>query len=101
MTSEADGETAQLRAENAELRRRVEVAEALIGDLRAEALTRRAEVRELAQALPVAMSRHALVRSMLRDVRSHPDKVGVGRRALRKLGRAPRKALRILRRRTT
>ena len=89
-----------LRAENAELRRRVEAAEAMIEELRAESVARRAEVRRLAEQLPLAMSRHALVRQMLRDVRAHPDKAGVVRRAVRKLGRAPRKALRILRGRT-
>jgi hypothetical protein len=90
----------RLRAENAELRRRVEAAEATIADLRTEALERRAEVRRIAEALPTAMSRHALVMGMLRDVRHHPDKGGVARRAVRKLGRAPRKALRIILRRT-
>ena len=41
------------------------------------------------------MSRHALVWGMLRDVRHHPDKAGVFRRAIRKLARA-RKAVRIV-----
>jgi hypothetical protein len=86
----------RLRDENTELRRRVEAAEQVIGELRAEALQRRAEVRAMAEALPTAMSRHALVKGMLRDVRHHPDKGGVLRRGLRKLGRAPRKALRIV-----
>jgi chromosome segregation ATPase len=91
-------EAAQLRAENAELKRRIEEAESEIAVLRDEALVRRAEVRALAEQLPLAMSRHALVRGMLRDVRNHPDKSGVVRRGVRKLGRAPRKALRLLRR---
>ena len=91
-----DQELEELRAENVELRRRVETAETMIADLRAEALVRRTEVRQLAEALPAAMSRHALVWGMLRDVRHHPDKAGVLKRALRKLGRAPRKAMRIL-----
>ncbi len=84
-------------AENAELRRRVERAEEQIEVLRAEALVRRAEVRSLAEALPAALSRHALVTKMLRDVRHHPDKRGVVQRGVRKLGRAPRKAVRLLR----
>lgn len=92
-------ELVRLRAENAELRRRVDLAEASIATLRDEALQRRTEVRALAEALPTAMSRHALVMGMLRDVRHHPDKAGVARRAVRKLGRAPRKALRLLLRR--
>ncbi len=90
------GELERLSAENADLRRRVEAAEAVTDELRADALQRRAEVRSLAEALPTALSRHALVMGMLRDVRHHPDKAGVTKRALRKLGRAPRKALRIL-----
>jgi hypothetical protein len=94
-SAEIDG----LEAENAELRRRVELAEQQIATLRAEALARRSEIRAMAEALPTAMSRHALVTGMLRDVRRHPDKGGVLRRALRKLGRAPRKAVRIALRR--
>lgn len=86
-----------LLAENAELLRRLEEAERHIEVLRAEALERRAEVRALAEVLPAAMSRHALVMGMLRDVRHHPDKAGVTRRAFRKLGRAPRKAARLAR----
>jgi hypothetical protein len=85
-----------LRAENDELRRRVTEAEEAIVVLRSEALARRTEVRSLAEALPTAMSRHALVTGMLRDVRHHPDKKGVLQRAIRKLGRAPRKAVRIV-----
>jgi len=88
-----------LRAENAELRRRVELAEHEIQQLRTEALQRRAEVRSLAEAFPAAMSRHALVTGMLRDVRHHPDKAGAFRRGVRKLGRAPRKAARLVRER--
>lgn len=90
---------AALQAENAELRRRVELAEHEIALLRTEALQRRAEVRTLAEAFPAAMSRHALVMGMLRDVRRHPDKPGALGRAVRKLGRAPRKAVRLVRER--
>lgn len=92
-------ELAALRAENTELRRRVDLATAELAALRAEALERRAEVRSLAEAFPAAMSRHALVMGMLRDVRHHPDKRGVLSRAVHKLGRAPRKAVRIVRER--
>jgi hypothetical protein len=49
--------------------------------------------------LPTALSRHALITGMMHDVRHHPDKAGVVARAVRKLGRAPRKALRIALRR--
>ena len=90
---------AALQAENAELRRRVELAEGEIAELRRDALARRAEVRSLAEAFPAAMSRHALVTGMLRDARHHPDKKGVAARAFRKLGRAPRKAVRLVRER--
>ena len=89
----------QLRAENAELRRRVEVAESMIGELREAALARRAEVRAMAEALPAEISRHALIRAALRDAVHHPDKRGVLARAARKLGRAPVKAWRIALRR--
>lgn len=89
----------RLEAENAELRRRIGLAQEQIDVLRAEALERRAEVRSLAEALPTAMSRHALVTGMLHDVRHHPDKAGVVRRGIRKLGRAPRKAARLLKQR--
>jgi uncharacterized coiled-coil DUF342 family protein len=95
-----DSEIDRLVEENAELRRRVEAAHATIAQLRSEATTRRAEIRALAEALPTAMSRHALVRQMLHDLRHHPDKPGMAGRAIRKLGRAPRKAVRILLRRT-
>ncbi|MGD9996127.1 MAG: hypothetical protein AB7L17_14335 [Ilumatobacteraceae bacterium] len=88
-----------LVAENAELRRRIELADQQIAQLRAEALERRAEIRSMAEALPAAMSRHALVLGMLRDLRDHPDKPGTIRRAVRKVGRAPRKAVRIILRR--
>ena len=90
---------AHLEAENAELRRRVEAAEDEIDLLRYEALARRAEVRAMAEALPSVISRHALVKAMMHDVRHHPDKPGVMKRAARKLGRAPRKAVRIVRHR--
>ena len=92
-------EIERLRAENLELRRRIDIAQAAIDELRADAIARRAEVRELAEALPVAISRHALMRQMLGDVRHHPDKRGVVLRAIRKLGRAPRKAVRLALRR--
>ena len=88
-----------LRTENAELRRRVDVADSAIEELRHAALARRTEVRRMAEALPAEVSRHALIRSALTDVRRHPDKRGVALRAIRKLGRAPGKMLRIARRR--
>ncbi|MEO5724743.1 MAG: hypothetical protein ABIQ39_01825 [Ilumatobacteraceae bacterium] len=90
-----DSDLERLRAENAELRRRVEAAESAIAVLRAESLQRRGEVRAMAEALPAEVSRNALIRQALRDAVRHPDKAGVAGRAARKLGRAPMKALRI------
>ena len=50
----------------------------------------------MAEALPAEVSRNALIRLALRDAVHHPDPRGVAVRALRKLGRAPRRATRIL-----
>ena len=50
----------------------------------------------MAESLPTAMSRNTMVKAMLSDVKHHPDKVGVSKRAVLKLGRAPRKAMRIM-----
>jgi hypothetical protein len=83
-----------LRAENAELRRRVDAVTAEIDQLRVESLQRRDEVRRLVADLPTVVSRKSVVRQMLSDGAHHPDKSGVAGRALRKLGRAPRKAFR-------
>jgi hypothetical protein len=85
----------RLRAENAELRRRVDAALAEIQQLREESLARRAEVRALVADLPTVVSRRAVLRQMFSESVHHPDKAGVIRRALKKLGRAPRKALRV------
>jgi hypothetical protein len=91
----AQTELDHLRADNDELRRRLDLADAAIDELRGEALARRAEVRAMAEALPAEVSRHALIRSTFRDALHHPDKRGVAMRAVRKLGRAPTKAFRI------
>jgi hypothetical protein len=100
MSSEHHTPSSDLEGDNAELRRRLNVAEATLDDMRTEALERRAEVRALAESLPTAMSRHALLRSMARDALHHPDKAGVVKRAIAKAGRAPRKAVRLVRERT-
>ena len=89
-----------LRAENADLRRRLELAELALEALAAEARARRAEVRVLAESLPTAVSRHAVLREMLSDARHHPDKSGVVRRGVAKACRAPRRAIRLFRGRT-
>ena len=80
-------ELAALCAENESLRARVEAAEAAIAELRAQALQRRAQVRELVADLPVAMSRKTLLRQVLRDGLAHPDKRGVVTRATNKARR--------------
>jgi len=100
MSIQCDTPNSDLERENAELRRRLAVAEGTLGEMQAEALARRAEVRALAESLPTAMSRHALLRSMAHDALHHPDKAGVVKRAIAKAGRAPRKAVRLLRERT-
>ena len=94
--SAADPELNRLQAENAELRRRVELAETAIATLREESLARRAEVRAMAEALPAEVSRRTLVRTLIDDAVHHPDKAGVVRRGVRKVGRAPAKAVRIV-----
>ena len=86
-TSELD----RLRTENTELRRRLELVDAELVELRDDALARRAEVRELAESLPTAVSRRAMVVQMTKDAVAHPDKTGLATRAIRKLGRAPRR----------
>jgi hypothetical protein len=85
-----------LRSENAELRRRLEAVRIEIDELRAESLQRRGEVRQLVADLPTVVSRRTVVRQMVLDGAKHPDKPGVMGRAMRKLGRGPRKVLRLI-----
>ena len=95
-TTVSSEELEHLRSENAELWRRIDEVRGEIDDLRAESLQRRAEVRALVADLPTVVSRRTVVRQMLREGAKHPDKSGVLGRALRKLGRAPRKAFRLI-----
>ena len=95
-TTVSSEELDHLRSENAELRRRIEMTRAEIDELRAEALQRRNEVRQLVADLPTVVSRRAVVRAMVREGANHPDKPGVIGRGLRKIGRGPRKALRLI-----
>jgi len=95
-TTVSSEELEHLRSENAELRRRIDAVRGEIDDLRAESLQRRAEVRALVADLPTVVSRRTVVRQMFREGAKHPDKSGVLGRALRKLGRAPRKAFRLI-----
>ena len=87
-------EVEQLRAENADLRERVESAESAIAELRAEALERRQQVRELVADLPVVMSRKTLLKQVARDAVRHPDKLGVVKRVVNKLRRTVRNSTR-------
>ena len=89
-------EIEQLRAENAELRHRIVVAEAEIDQLRTESVQRRAEVRALTADIPTVLSRRQVLHELVGDAVRHPDKAGVAKRAARKLGRALRKAWRKL-----
>ena len=86
----------RLRSQNAELRRRVEATRIEIDELRAESLQRRDEVRKLVEGLPTVVSRRTVMRKMVVQSVHHPDKPGVLGRAVRKLGRAPRKAARVI-----
>ena len=86
-------DVAALQRENAELRSRVEAAETAIAELRAEALQRRQDVRDLVADLPAAMSRKTLLKQVARDAVHHPDKKGVFVRAVNKARRGVRKAL--------
>ena len=95
-TTVSSGELDQLRSENAELRRRIEEVRIEIDALRAESLQRRAEVRELVADLPKVVSRRTVMRQMVIQGAHHPDKSGVMGRAVRKVGRAPRKAYRTI-----
>jgi uncharacterized small protein (DUF1192 family) len=97
-TTVSSEELDHLRSENVELRRRIEVVQAEIDELRAESLQRRDEVRQLVADLPTVVSRRTVVREMLREGANHPDKSGVFGRGLRKIGRGPRKVVRLINR---
>lgn len=66
----------------------------LLDQLHAESVARRAELREIAEQLPATLSRRALLKSMLVDVRHAPRKGAIVKRAVRKMARAPRAAAR-------
>lgn len=67
----SDSPEAALRAENAELRRRVELAEATISRLTEESLARESTARQLVADLPRAVSRKSLLVDMVRDIFGH------------------------------
>ncbi len=86
-----------LRAENDALTARFAEIEGELATLKEEALQRRAEVRQLAEGLPAAMSRKTLLVQMADDVRHHPDKRRMAGRAVAKLGRGCKKVGRTIR----
>jgi hypothetical protein len=57
--------------------------------IEAESNARREELRRIAAELPAAISRRALVRSMVVDLRHSPNKGAIARRSLSKLLHAP------------
>ncbi len=91
----------ELEAENAELRRRIDLVDSEIEALRAESLQRRQEVRTLAESLPTAESRKVLLTQMANDLRHHPDKKRMAGRAWQKILRGPRKLVRSIKNRLT
>lgn len=86
-----------LLTQNSALRARVDAAEQAIRLLRLESQQRTIEVRQLVQDVPATSSRWAVLRSLGRDVRHHPDKAGVVTAVARKVGRVPRRLWRSLR----
>jgi hypothetical protein len=71
-----------------------------LDELEAESHARRDELREIAAQLPAALSRKALARAVVADLRHSPNKGEIAWRAIKKLVRTPsRAAQRALRRR--
>jgi hypothetical protein len=68
----------------------------LLDQLHAESVARRAELKSIAEQLPATLSRRALIRSALADLRHAPNKAAIASRGLRKLARAPRSIVRRL-----
>ena len=67
----------------------LEEIEARLDELQREAETRRAELKELAAALPEATSRRAYLGAMVRGIADAPDKPMVAKRVVLKALRAP------------
>ena len=57
--------------------------------IEAESNARRDELRRIAAELPATVSRRALVRAMVNDVRTSPNKGAIVRRSISKLLHAP------------
>jgi sugar-specific transcriptional regulator TrmB len=85
-------DAALLRAENDELRRRLDTAEQELAAIRDESRRRTEELRTLVRDVPATLSRRATVAALFDDVVRHPDKAGVCAAAFRRLARAPRRA---------
>ena len=93
-TSPESSELEALQLENADLRQLVAAAELAIDELRADAVARRQQVRDLVADLPVVMSRKVLLRQVLSDAIHHPDKKGVVVRGVNKSKRGVSKLVR-------
>lgn len=63
--------------------------EARLDELQRESVQRRAELREIAAALPQATSRRLLVKQMTREIVTAPDRASVAKRAVLKVLRTP------------
>ena len=71
-----------------------------LAQIEAEANARRDELRRIAAALPAAISRRSMLRSLGGDLLHAPNKGDIIRRAVAKLGRAPAAAIKRLRSRS-
>lgn len=70
-----------------------------LDELQRRTAQRRAELAKIAAALPATISRRTVLRSIVADIRQAPNKTDIAGRGLRKLGRAPRKAARLVKQR--
>lgn len=60
-----------------------------LDELEAESNARRDELRAIAAQLPATISRRALLRTVVDDIRRSPNKGEIVRRAVSRIGRAP------------
>lgn len=63
--------------------------EAQLDELQRESQQRRTELRAILEQLPQATSRRVLVRQMVRELVTAPDRVSVAKRAALKVARTP------------
>lgn len=71
---------------------------AQLDELERQSNERRAELQRLAAQIPAALSRRAVLRSIVADARRSPNKGEILRRGLAKVGRAPGRLIRAARR---